>query len=79
MAFMTQGVTRRCAWGQISLYINSRPCPPELAAISNRNIYTIDRTFRQTRTTFDIYHLFTPIQVPITCLDTILVPRPVLS
>ena len=27
MASMTQSDTRRCAWGQISLYINSRPCP----------------------------------------------------
>ena len=26
---MTQGDTRRSAWGQISLYINSRPCPSQ--------------------------------------------------
>ena len=36
-----------------------------MVAISYCNNYTIDRTFCQTRSTFDIHHLVTPIEVPL--------------
>ena len=37
-----------------------------MVAFRDRNNSTIDRMFRQTRSTFGIYYLVTPIQVPFT-------------
>ncbi len=39
-----------------------------LVAIGYCNNYTIDRIFRHTRSTFDIYHSSYPIQVQLTIL-----------
>ena len=64
---MTQGDTKRCDRGQISLYINSRPCPSlnQQRLVIAVTIRLIVR-FARPAAPANIHHLVTPIQVPLT-------------